>query len=277
MRLIKNIVKKGLHTLGYDVVKINHHPERVIYQAYFRSGCLRCIKGDPLCEEILTGLGWDEQLPEILKMLDEQFQTGDIVEVGANIGASIVPLINQHPKFHLHCFEPVPIFHTLLKQNIASYKANKVTVINKAVGNAHGAKLEIAVGLGTAGASGTDGKFETVQVEMTTLDQYAEDKRPCLIKIDVDGHEMKVLEGAKAMLVKHRPWLFMEFDLKIMAKMGESAEDYIKFLKQHHYTNARVWDNFGQHVDETKNLDSIPATVARLPHYANILFIPARN
>lgn len=62
---------------------------------------------------------------------------------------------------------------------------------------------------------------EALTVEMTTLDQFAEQRRllPTLIKIDVETHEAAVLEGALAVIEDARPWIVCE----MLAKSDRDA------------------------------------------------------
>ncbi|NIP84943.1 MAG: FkbM family methyltransferase [Planctomycetales bacterium] len=50
------------------------------------------------------------------------------------------------------------------------------------------------------------------EVDVTTLDELLPDmKHVNLVKIDVEGHELKVLDGAREFLKRNRPSLFVEF------------------------------------------------------------------
>jgi hypothetical protein len=54
---------------------------------------------------------------------------------------------------------------------------------------------------------------DTLQVPLRSLDSLAAERdlaRPDLIKIDVEGHERRVLDGAAAILDRHRPVLVIE-------------------------------------------------------------------
>ena len=55
----------------------------------------------------------------------------------------------------------------------------------------------------------SDGNPEYIEVEVSTLDAEAEQLSPALVKVDVDGAELEVIEGASALL-RARPLLIFE-------------------------------------------------------------------
>ena len=56
----------------------------------------------------------------------------------------------------------------------------------------------------------------TVQVKVTTLDDFFEthERRPNFVKIDVEGHELAVLHGARRLLERQRPALLIECEVR---------------------------------------------------------------
>jgi FkbM family methyltransferase len=60
-----------------------------------------------------------------------------------------------------------------------------------------------------AHAAGVDSRVETVSVEMTSLDAHLAEG-PSFIKIDVEGFELPVLQGASRILEQDRPLLMVE-------------------------------------------------------------------
>lgn len=57
-----------------------------------------------------------------------------------------------------------------------------------------------------------------------------------LIKIDVEGYELRVLLGAEATLKKFYPILFIEINDANLCYQGDSARDLIQFLFRIGYT-----------------------------------------
>jgi FkbM family methyltransferase len=74
-------------------------------------------------------------------------------------------------------------------------------------------------------------------VEVTTLD--AECARlgvaPDVVKIDVEGHEARVLAGARDLLSSVRPLLFLELHLDLLERHGERPGKVVEVLRGHGY------------------------------------------
>lgn len=166
-----------------------------------------------------TGEYSEEEVQKLLALIPEDAK---VVEVGANIGTITVPLAKKaHTVF---AFEPEPTNAELLKQNLLdSGVSSKVFEFPAALGDHMGhANLPVldysqpkvnggAVALLSEDASG-DGNETIVSVPIYTLDSYTEFGKIDLIKIDVEGHELEVLKGARETIARDRPRLYVEND-----------------------------------------------------------------
>ena len=79
------------------------------------------------------------------------------------------------------------------------------------------------------------GRYEGFEKEETvncfTLDDYVKDKcidRVDFMKIDVEGAELLVIEGATLTLERLRPTIMMEINAAALSKLGSSTDDLIK-------------------------------------------------
>ncbi|HZS62158.1 MAG TPA: FkbM family methyltransferase [Gemmatimonadaceae bacterium] len=61
-----------------------------------------------------------------------------------------------------------------------------------------------------------EGRYDTVVVPMRTLDSYSL-RNVGLLKIDVEGHELAVLEGARQTIASQRPVLLIEIEQRHLA------------------------------------------------------------
>lgn len=126
-------------------------------------------------------------------------RAGDcFVDVGANIGSYTV-LAAGVCGASVVAFEPIPDTASGLDANIAAnLLASRVQVVREAVGATSG-HLQMTRSLDTtnrivsAGASTGD----TLHVPVTTLDKTLEGRAVDLLKIDVEGHELAVLQGGQ--------------------------------------------------------------------------------
>jgi FkbM family methyltransferase len=74
------------------------------------------------------------------------------------------------------------------------------------------------------GAPAGSSTENSISVAAVTLDTLAGNGPVALIKIDVQGAELRVLDGAEAILRRDRPALFIEVDPAALAAFGASAE-----------------------------------------------------
>jgi FkbM family methyltransferase len=130
-----------------------------------------------------------------------------VVDVGANVGkySDLVRRFNADAT--IYAFEPHP---ETFKGLARAAEAGRYTAINKACSDLSGKALLFdheAEPEGTEHASLVaaviedvhDARAASVEVDVTTIDEFVKERsidRIHLLKIDVEGHEKKVLEGA---------------------------------------------------------------------------------
>ncbi|MFB5649512.1 FkbM family methyltransferase [Leptospira wolffii] len=136
-----------------------------------------------------------------------------VLDIGANRGIYAYALSKIAEK--VVCFEPIPE----CSKYIRDFKSNKIEVISVALSDKPG-KLEFYIPilkgrltLTRASLAKPDPPFESIQVEIRTLDSYDFPKID-FIKIDVEGFEAKVLQGGMNTLKRWTPNLLIEIDLR---------------------------------------------------------------
>src|SRR5262249_44856357 len=156
---------------------------------------------------------YDPASVELLKRLTHQGSV--VLDVGANVGIVTLPLARAvGPQGQVHAFEPHPEVRQRLKRNVALNNLSNVTICGDAVGAVPGPAPLYGNGTGNGGAASlapgpTLG--ETFTVEVRTLDSYTADlPRVDLIKIDVEGADFAVLEGARETMRRWKPAIYIE-------------------------------------------------------------------
>ncbi|NII24081.1 FkbM family methyltransferase [Pseudoflavitalea sp. X16] len=122
-------------------------------------------------------------------------------DIGANIG-SYTLLASGHRGANAIAFEPIPATYEILKNNIAINQIErKVTALNIGLGSKLGS-LKFTNGLDTMNHVAKEDDWETsvLEVKVDTLDNVMEGRVPLLMKVDVEGFETEVLNGAAATL-----------------------------------------------------------------------------
>ena len=174
-----------------------------------------------------------------------------IVDVGANLGAHAVAFARMTGEAgRVVAIEPQREAFRLLCANLALNGCRHVEALRAAAGAARGRirvpVLDYSVPGNYGGvALAADGAGEPVDV--IALDEL--DLPAChLLKIDVEGMENEVLQGARATIARHRPLLYVENDRE--ARSRELIErllalDYalwwhtpLLFNPRNHFANA---------------------------------------
>lgn len=129
----------------------------------------------------------------------------DFVDIGANIGwYSLVAAHALGARGHVHSFEPELLNLEKLKSNISINNLDNITVNEWALSNRSGvATLHVSdVNLGDHSLFALHSRPGTTKVVLDRLDRYdgIHHDRPLVIKLDVQGGEVDVLEGARGIL-----------------------------------------------------------------------------
>jgi FkbM family methyltransferase len=129
-------------------------------------------------------------------------------DVGGNHGQSAALFRQWFPRAVIHSFEPLPDTYAVLQQALASDRLARAH--NLALGAESGSVAmtqEVSSDLARVTAPNDPTNGSTVTAERTTLDRFcreADIEHINLLKIDTEGHDLYVLEGARAMLAGNR-------------------------------------------------------------------------
>jgi FkbM family methyltransferase len=141
-----------------------------------------------------------------------------ILDIGSNIGASILYFHQQFPDAKIFGFEPHPDTFRVLEKNIAHLPG--VTVFNYGLG-ATNQRLAVRADQVNFGAFSTRGEFkdrgypaETVECELRRLDDVLRElgvSQVDLIKIDCEGAEADVFSTLPGEILNRCKWIVGEF------------------------------------------------------------------
>jgi FkbM family methyltransferase len=160
------------------------------------------------------------------------------IDVGANIGPVTLALSRLCPQGEVHAFEPAPDSFRYLQDNLTANGASNVDPHAVALSDRAG-EATIHYNRQAAGAAFisdrlVDGVPQVVPV--TTLDAWAASsslRRLDLVKIDVEGSELQVLEGAAATIARFRPTLVVELNPVTLRRMqGRRPEELFRRLRR---------------------------------------------
>jgi FkbM family methyltransferase len=177
--------------------------------------------------------------PAVWGRVMREVSAGDhIAEVGASIGLYALAFAGRvGAAGHVTAFEPDPDSTSALEANIAvNGWQDRVTVIRAAVGQCSGQ-------VRFASARGQESRIEirpevcdgVIAVPMVTLDDALAGQRIDVIKIDVEGFEQQVLEGARKNLTEERQRpraILVEVHPFAWADAGTSSASFLSLLDE---------------------------------------------
>jgi FkbM family methyltransferase len=161
------------------------------------------------------------------------------LDVGANLGLFTYFLSRYAP--HVYAFEPNPIPLRILR----SVADKNVTVREMALSDQTGI-AELVVPRGRKGWSNNGASVERAQSENARIVKVPSSRIDDLdykdigfIKIDVEGHEKSVLDGARETLARDRPNLFVENEF---AHAGSGVSEVFDLMKSLDYDGFALID-----------------------------------
>jgi len=167
---------------------------------------------------------------------------GTIVDVGANIGLYTVACARAAgDRGRVIALEPGPRTFQKLAQTCALLDLTNVTLLQVAAGRASGTALFVTDRSGRdvhqhlADARPHDPE-DDLRVDSRRLDDVCGPAADgvTLMKIDVEGHELEVLEGAERILTNGSVHVIVEFSAAALAAADASSERLWEFLARTH-------------------------------------------
>lgn len=194
--------------------------------------------GDNLFDKKL--LQWEPHITKFVELFYKHFNTKNIIDIGANFGYHTL-FFSRLCTENVFAFEPQLQNFNLLKDNVELNKIQNVVLSNHACGDTNcEVKLPVYddtvyVNMGDITPNILDNAALYTTTKSIRLDYELFNCKIDLIKIDVQGWEKKVLQGAKNLLKKNKPALIVEFEEKQLKKTHTSCKELFDFIRELDY------------------------------------------
>jgi len=188
-------------------------------------------------DDISIFMGYDDSLDDFIDL-----QEGVFIDIGAHIGKFTVK-VGRKLTGKVIAIELMPNNYERLIKNIKLNKLNNITPLNIGCSNSSG-KVKVYGPLKGKGkvfySLKKNEKNKLIdQLEVKPLDNLVKElklKKVDLIKIDVEGVEKEVLEGAINTIQKFKP--------KIIFETNQSDfQEFVKFFNKYKYKIKRIDEN----------------------------------
>jgi FkbM family methyltransferase len=189
---------------------------------------------------------WDGEVLQYFSRLLRDRGASAFLDVGANSGSfALLGLVNSGVE--CHAVEPNPAIASLLRLHITLNSLDAVTTVHRcALSNTTGKgvlKSPRQTGLATLGDAAHLPDRDDLDVDTFRLDDLVEEhgiSRIDAIKIDTEGHELQVLEGAERVIAEWCPVILFEAADEMMTRHGYSRDQLSGFLLERDYTLSDV-------------------------------------
>lgn len=202
---------------------------------------------------------YEPELVELLRLVLDPAMT--FVDVGAQVGyfsTAAAALVGRAGA--VHSFEPDPDCFSMLQRNARAY--SWLRVYNSAVADFTGEtsfyrspKLDES-GWGAMFDEG--GGRTRINVRVRTLDGWGAAEgieKIDVIKIDVEGAEYRVLEGARNVIAATRPLIWVEANEVCLSRDGKSVWSLLRLLEEWDYAAHGLYERRSQSLE---NIAAIP-------------------
>ena len=186
--------------------------------AHMKESLKKILKKSPI--PFTKNHKYDLQTTKIIKKVCTP--VSNCIDIGCHTGDILKTILRFAPHGTHYCFEPLPSFYAGLVQHFpATCLFFKIALSNKK-GTTHFNHVvtnPAYSGFRPREYARAEEQEEKIEVEIDLLDNIIPaEKKIDFIKIDVEGAEMEVLQGAKATILRNKPLIVFEH--------GKGAADY---------------------------------------------------
>ena len=236
---------------------VNNYPVSFLHTRY---GGILIPSFDSVIGHSLRIYGeWAEH--EIQSISNHINPVGDIIDVGANIGALTMAYASRFPRSTIHCFEPSNFLYNLLNFNVISNGFTNVRTYLSGCGADQNISIRPSKRFGDLSNFGANSLLDDVDracsveennvVSICRLDDVLKTEKISFIKIDVEGMEPEVIDGASSLIDRCRPLLFVEasgLDTTNQVIKKLLAKDYRLYWHQTSAFNGNNFNSFNSNV-----------------------------
>lgn len=238
---------------------------RVPVNARLINGMAIRVPWNDVCGRAIFRSGCYE--PETLNVVERLLMPGMVFfDVGAQVGQyTLIASKLVGPTGQIHSFEPDRETFEWLSANVRLNALENVQLNSMALFRETSRRVLYLAQSHDIGSNSLSRPLyfsgHTQEVETITVDEYMRTKlvdRIDMIKIDVEGAELAVLEGATALLTReNKPLILIEFEEERQRVFGSSCATLAEFLRRHGYTLFRIGQiSLEEYVQNSNDLPS---------------------
>jgi FkbM family methyltransferase len=222
------------------------------------------VKLSHLVKEPAVKLGVDDQLRKVRATLHPVYrreyidsqnlkllmafalqEDANCIDIGAHSGSVLAEMVRLSPRGQHIAYEPLPTYFKYLLEHFPSVDIRRIAVSNENGETSFVYLKNLPGRSGFQARAFSDAQhMEKIKVQTATLESnLPENYIPSLIKIDVEGAERLVLEGAISIISKYKPIVVFEHGKDGADHYNTHPRDIYKLL--HDEAGLRIFDMDG--------------------------------
>jgi FkbM family methyltransferase len=196
---------------------------------------------DFLVNEMIAGRVFDAEVVE--ESLRHIKPGTTVLDLGSNFGQMAVLFARKAA--WVYAFEADPFIFKILRMNCRENGASNVSFFNEAVWNTSGEMLPYQIPNGRFEGYGSYGihpsESSTCQlVRSTAIDDYRPYRQVSLMKVDVQGSDLRAMQGARKTVERYRMPIIFEFEDLFCEEFGTCLDDYLGFVHEIGYEVTKI-------------------------------------
>ena len=159
----------------------------------------------------------------------------NILDIGANLGyfSALMNIKTKGNTFHL--FEPFPSTFNELEEFVSRNDLKNFSLYNQCISNKKEVLYMSSINYNSGQNRVKSTKSDGIAVNANTVDNIVKSekiKNISFIKIDVEGFELAVLQGAKETIELFKPFLFMELSSSNLKEQNVQPHQILEEIKK---------------------------------------------
>ena len=258
----------GLYKSNKKDFKNAFHTNTLIYALF--------PNDNAVTSSIIEGWQYEKYMFDFLERNQIDCEGKTILDVGANNGNFAIDFAHLVSNTGcVHSFEPQRIIYYQLCTNVFINVLDNVYCHNEAIGNVDDFVMiekpnyfESVNMVNFGGAEIVKENGDLIPIKR--LDSY-DFKDVIFIKIDVQGYESFVIDGAEETIKKHRPYLFVEFEEHLLQKQETSEIELKAKIESLGYIVKPFQEGIPYNTESGKCLDCVAIPKEKFEEFNHII------
>lgn len=246
------MIRGFLNTIGYDIIKVNVHSEskaKIVRKVKVGNYFVDMPGNNPQISTYKYEPEVNTQLARLTVCIFDKYKDLTVLDIGANVGDTIA-VIKSAVDIPIIGVEGDAISYGFLEKNTAQFQ--QVTIIKEFLGE-KSQTLQVALEKGGWNTTLVPSETSGNQLTLKTLDEVLAEHRLSnltlkLLKVDTEGFDTIILRGAFALIQRHKPVLYFEYNKSNMDAIKEDGLSTLLSLEKYGYRKVLFFDNRGRYM-----------------------------